>query len=355
MDAEKYVSVDTISQFKMVKQLTTDRDLLVQIMQRSKLLELSADQSKVRPISKAERTTIILRDIASDTPLEELRALFESDECAPVLNLRSDIGDTWFVTFEDEDSCLKAALYLRQQKFQGKAIRLCVKSENLTRSFYQQPPAGWNGATGPGAHNNGYFNPAGNGAAPQRRMRPGYGAPMMRGPRPGGHFNGPSRGMPFWDQDGVPMYTGQQPAPGMATGGEFGKHDRRGQRSDGRRKMNGGRKGGNNRQGGRKKRFTNGGRRTDGSQQQNSAANSAAADLANLQLGPEHFPALPSVQKAGGYKTPFTSYSREEMSAIVKRYMPQNAMPASMQDKQATSVVRNQPQADTQLLKPFPV
>lgn len=356
----------------MVKKLTEDADLIVEMMRRSKLLELNSDGTKVRPTNKAERTTIILRDIPSNTPVEELRAIFDNDQCANVLSLRSDIANTWFVTFEDEDSCLKTAMYLRQQSFQGKLIRLCVKSENLTRSFYQQPPPAVISVAGnvqwSGPPPAGYFP----GVMYQRRqtfpqqppqmtrdpsgMMPPLGPRHMSGPPPG--WNRAERVPAFWSADGVPMFAAGPAMMGFGQHGipgEYGKPERRGSRSDSRKKV-GGRKGGNGRQNRKSKKFS-GPRKNDGSHHHGADADSTERqpNPDSLQLGPEHFPALPSTKTSGGYQAPFTTYSREQMSSIVKGLAPQTSMPESMQVEAECSVVQDEPVKETQLLKPFPV
>ncbi len=50
----------------------------------------------VRPIdAAAKRSTIILRDVPSTIPEDEIRALFDSKLFGDIDSLRSDIGDTW--------------------------------------------------------------------------------------------------------------------------------------------------------------------------------------------------------------------------------------------------------------------
>ena len=44
------------------------------------------------------RFTIILRDIASDAPEEEIREIFNYDNCKPITSIRSELGDNWYRT-----------------------------------------------------------------------------------------------------------------------------------------------------------------------------------------------------------------------------------------------------------------
>jgi hypothetical protein len=46
-------------------------------------------------IKNSGRSTIILREIPSDTPMEEVREIFNYDGCKPICSLRSEIGDSW--------------------------------------------------------------------------------------------------------------------------------------------------------------------------------------------------------------------------------------------------------------------
>ena len=71
----------------------------------------------IRPAVSAKRDTIILRDIPSDTPEEEVRAIFVGEDMGTVVGIRSDVGDTWFVTMESEESAVSTLLHLRSKTF----------------------------------------------------------------------------------------------------------------------------------------------------------------------------------------------------------------------------------------------
>jgi hypothetical protein len=53
-------------------------------------------RSQVKPTG---RSTIILREIPSDAPQEEVREIFNYEGCKAIVSIRSEIGDTWFVKF----------------------------------------------------------------------------------------------------------------------------------------------------------------------------------------------------------------------------------------------------------------
>jgi len=140
MNPNKFVAVDVIANFPKVKNLTTDRDLLVKAMRQSPSLQLDEESKMVRPRLKTERTTLILRDI--DGTADEVKGIFDFEGCGKINSIRADVGSTWFVQFESQDDCLKTALALVGKTFKGKPVRAGVKSETLVKGFYAGPPTG---------------------------------------------------------------------------------------------------------------------------------------------------------------------------------------------------------------------
>ena len=90
----------------------------------------------VKPNIKAERNTIILREIPSDTAPDAVKAIFDGVEGATVASVRADVGDTWFVTMGSEDEAYTTLQRVGSLKFQDKPIKARLKSENILRSFY---------------------------------------------------------------------------------------------------------------------------------------------------------------------------------------------------------------------------
>jgi hypothetical protein len=107
--------------------------------------------SKIRANIKNERNTIIVREIASDTPESEIRSIFEG--IRPVRSVRSDVGDTWyllldklflyesvhwyrFVTMENEEDAMDTLLAIRGKTFKDQPVKARLKSENVLRSFF---------------------------------------------------------------------------------------------------------------------------------------------------------------------------------------------------------------------------
>lgn len=78
-----------------MKALTQDEALLRKALERS---TINIIDDRIKPnIKAAGRSTIILREIPSDTAEAEVREIFAFEGCKPISSMRSDIGDTWCV------------------------------------------------------------------------------------------------------------------------------------------------------------------------------------------------------------------------------------------------------------------
>uniref|UniRef100_A0AAV1T571 HTH La-type RNA-binding domain-containing protein n=1 Tax=Peronospora matthiolae TaxID=2874970 RepID=A0AAV1T571_9STRA len=139
MNSQTYVPVDIIINFSKIKQLTSNTALLVEAVEDSTVCSLNSSKDAIRPNIKSERTTIILREIPSSTNPEEVEAIFH--DCGEVASVRSDVGDTWFVTMNTEAEAVSTLLALRSKTFKGAAIKARLKSENMLKSFYPTQPA----------------------------------------------------------------------------------------------------------------------------------------------------------------------------------------------------------------------
>jgi hypothetical protein len=141
MDAQMCVPLGVIAQFAKVRALTSDEAAIVASVADSAVC--SVTPSGIRPNVKSERNTVILREIGSDTLPEKVRELFTGDDMISPKSIRSDVGDTWFVTCDTEEEAMSNILALRSRTFQGKPIKARIKSENMLKSFF---PAGAPGA-----------------------------------------------------------------------------------------------------------------------------------------------------------------------------------------------------------------
>lgn len=121
----------------------------------SELLETGSEKSIfIKPILKAERTTLILRDLDNDVIEEEIFDLLNkcphfhaedttTENCPDetrklVVNLRKEVHGTWFVTLKTEDLTTRVALWLRGQKLRDHSssqLRVGIKSEHPIASL----------------------------------------------------------------------------------------------------------------------------------------------------------------------------------------------------------------------------
>jgi hypothetical protein len=68
----------------------------------------------VKPRTKPQRNTIILREISSDADPASVRALFAASSSSTtttppaVREVRPEVGDNWFAVFDDEATALEA-------------------------------------------------------------------------------------------------------------------------------------------------------------------------------------------------------------------------------------------------------
>uniref|UniRef100_A0A673CFH1 La ribonucleoprotein 4Ab n=1 Tax=Sphaeramia orbicularis TaxID=375764 RepID=A0A673CFH1_9TELE len=108
MDSDQFVPIWTIACMEDIKSLTTDMDLILDVLKASPMVQVDESGEKVRP--NHSRCIIILREVPETTPVEEVEALFKSEN--------------WMH--------LRAYRYLREEvkMFQGKPIMARIKAIN---------------------------------------------------------------------------------------------------------------------------------------------------------------------------------------------------------------------------------
>jgi len=143
VNSEGYIPLGAFLNVPEITALTSSIDHLCDSLRSSSIVTLDEPRKLIKSNLKVQRTTIIIRDIPSSTPVEDLKALFEQDG-APgrVTGIRPEIGDNWFVSFESEDIAIDTLTWLRSQLFDGNPIKARIKSENMVKSVYVYiPPA----------------------------------------------------------------------------------------------------------------------------------------------------------------------------------------------------------------------
>lgn len=144
MDANFSVLMSVIMNFPKVKLLTSDEGVLRKALEDSTVVTIVDNRLKAN-LKPLGRNTIILREIPSESPEEEVKEIFNYDGCKQISSIRSEIGDTWFVAMDNEEAAKDTVLDLRMKKrtFRGKPVKAGLKTETVVKSFYpvQNTPA----------------------------------------------------------------------------------------------------------------------------------------------------------------------------------------------------------------------
>ncbi len=139
MDANRSVPISVVMKFAKLKALTQDEAVVRQALVDSTVTIV--DNRIKANIKTAGRSTIILRDVPSDSSEESVKEIFNYPGCKPIISVRSDIGDTWFVLLETEQDAKDTLLDLKLKKrmFNGQPVKARIKTENVVRAYYPMP------------------------------------------------------------------------------------------------------------------------------------------------------------------------------------------------------------------------
>ncbi|XP_055068342.2 la-related protein 4 isoform X2 [Misgurnus anguillicaudatus] len=139
MDSDQFVPIWTIASMEGIKLLTTDMDLITEVLRASPMVQVDEKGEKVRPNHK--RCIIILREVPETTPVKEVEDLFKSEKCPPVISMEFAHNNNWYITFQSDTDAQQAHRYLREEvkTFQGKPIMARIKANN---TFFAKNPYG---------------------------------------------------------------------------------------------------------------------------------------------------------------------------------------------------------------------
>ncbi|XP_068197362.1 la ribonucleoprotein 4Aa isoform X2 [Antennarius striatus] len=130
MDSDQFVPIWTIASMEGIKVLSTDMDLILDVLRSSPMVQVDEKGEKVRPNHK--RCIIILREVPETTPVEEVESLFKNDNCPKVISVEFAHNNNWYITFQSDTDAQQAYKYLREEvkTFQGKPIMARIKAIN---------------------------------------------------------------------------------------------------------------------------------------------------------------------------------------------------------------------------------
>ncbi|VDL66869.1 unnamed protein product [Nippostrongylus brasiliensis] len=116
MDADQFVPISIIAGFRKIVQLTSDYNLILQV------LRVDERGEKVRSVCR--RCTIILREI-SEEHREEVEKMLAGGP--PYVDLKYGLNNSWYVTFDNEETTQQAYLHLQNMNitFNNKPICVC--------------------------------------------------------------------------------------------------------------------------------------------------------------------------------------------------------------------------------------
>uniref|UniRef100_A0A4X2KII4 La ribonucleoprotein 4 n=1 Tax=Vombatus ursinus TaxID=29139 RepID=A0A4X2KII4_VOMUR len=135
MDSDQFIPIWTVANMEEIKKLTTDLDLILEVLRSSPMVQVDEKGEKVRPNHK--RCIIILREIPETTPIEEVKALFKNENCPKVISCEFAHNSSWYITFQSDTDAQQAFRYLREEvkTFQGKPIMAPFPNGGFVNGF----------------------------------------------------------------------------------------------------------------------------------------------------------------------------------------------------------------------------
>jgi len=269
-------------------------------------VELDETSTMIGPTSKSYRNTLILREMPT-TDVEEIKAIFHNIKNSEgkeveILEVNSDNENSWFVTFDSDETALLVLDSLREQKFKDQPIQARIKAAVKNPggftdgNVYGYPYQGVYMVPYPPGNNYQYWE-GGRGNFRGNNFD-GRGRGFGRGRRRGGEYNGRGRG----------NYRGTQ--PGKESNGTSSPRKRRG-----------------------------------------SQGNPA------LPLGSADFPPLPSAafeQSKSRYPDDFLKYSKQDLIDIVSKIDKDKIKKPQEMPDIPDKVVLDSPATELEVAKPYP-
>lgn len=136
MNSSMAVPLEVVMTFGKVKALTNDIELVCEALQKSdKVIVDLGDSIKIRPCFKIERNILIIRNISS---IKEETAVIDWLKSLNLNNfsqVKPEIGDNWFVTFNSDEDAVNSLLVIQGKKFEDKVVAARVKSDTILKNL----------------------------------------------------------------------------------------------------------------------------------------------------------------------------------------------------------------------------
>jgi len=139
MSKDHYVDLSVIAEFKMIKQLTSDVELILKSIKDSDKVVIDETRKCVKPAANNERTTLILRNIPSSASEDSVKSLLKTVNVPTIVSIRADVGDNWFLSFETTEATKTAMERVKSLKWEGKQIGCAIKSESFLKGLALLP------------------------------------------------------------------------------------------------------------------------------------------------------------------------------------------------------------------------
>lgn len=135
MDEEGYLPVEYLLTCPQIMALKASATEVIDSISSIKQLDLSDDRHHTRLSIPIERRTVIIRDSPSDTTEEDIMKLVGEYHTT---SLKKEVGDTWFLTLDNEQSALGCLKHLQSQKIGDDFIKARIKSEFYKKELLHQ-------------------------------------------------------------------------------------------------------------------------------------------------------------------------------------------------------------------------
>ncbi|XP_054168059.1 putative uncharacterized protein DDB_G0282133 isoform X3 [Oppia nitens] len=136
MDSDQYVSIAIVANFELIKRLTDDKQLVVDVLRQSPSVQVDDLGEKVRPLHK--RCVLILREIPEFTVAKDIENLFNGENCPKFVCCEFAHNQSWYVTFENDEDAQRAYRYIREEikvfPKTGKPIMARIKAKPIVHS-----------------------------------------------------------------------------------------------------------------------------------------------------------------------------------------------------------------------------